>query len=81
MKFETITYKHQEVTYKKVYNFILGNLPDYTIPLDSLDSYEAFSKESEINKVVLFSSKSKTPSIFKALAQTFKDRLRFGFIS
>jgi hypothetical protein len=31
--------------------------------------------------VILFSKKTKTPPIFKALTSEFKDRLRFGFVA
>jgi hypothetical protein len=31
--------------------------------------------------VILFSKKTKTPSIFKVLSAKFFDRVRFGFVS
>jgi len=33
-----------------------------------------------VNRVVLFSKKSKTPPIYKVLSSEFRDRLRFGFV-
>lgn len=34
----------------------------------------------EVNRVILFSSKTKTPPIYKALTAYFRDRLRFAFV-
>jgi hypothetical protein len=35
MAMEQISYKDTQVTYKSVYNFILGNLPDYSESIDT----------------------------------------------
>ena len=34
----------------------------------------------QVNRVILFSKKAKTPPIYKVLSSEFRDRLRFGFI-
>lgn len=35
MPHENVAFKDSEVTYKKVYNFILHNIPDYAKVIDS----------------------------------------------
>jgi hypothetical protein len=35
MKHEPIMFRDSEVTYKKVYNFVLANLPDYSVTIDT----------------------------------------------
>ena len=37
--------------------------------------------DKDINKVILFSKKTKTPPIYKALTNEFRNRLRFGFVA
>lgn len=39
------------------------------------------NNNEDINKVLLFSKKAKTPPIYKVLSSTFRDRIRFGFVS
>lgn len=80
---ETIQFKDNEVTYKKVYNFVLGNLPDYTTNIDTVAKFKNFNTtdEVDINKLILFSTKDKTPSILKALSAIFKDKVRIGFVA
>ena len=34
----------------------------------------------QVNRVILFSKKAKTPPIYKVLSSEFRERLRFGFI-
>ena len=36
--------------------------------------------DTDVNRVILFSKKAKTPPIYKVLSSEFRDRLRFGFI-
>lgn len=80
---EAIPYRESEVTYKKIYNYILANLPDFSVNIDSVKKLDDFNSkdDKDINKVILFSKKAKTPAIFKALTSEFKNKLRFGFIS
>jgi len=59
----------------------LNNLPDYASKLETLSDLEDFQDESEINKIILFSKRSKTPPIYKVLTADFKDKIRFGFVS
>lgn len=51
--------------------------------IDSKEKLESFKAEDEkdINKVILFSKKSKVPPIYKVLTNDFRDTIRFGFIS
>ena len=80
---ESVQFKDNEVTYKKVYNYILANLPDYTSQIDSLVKFNHFNstEDLDINKLILFSSKEKSPAILKALSAIFKDKIRIGFVS
>jgi len=70
MPLETIPYNDREVTNKKVYNYILGNIPDFTYTIDSLNKFHSFNdtNDIDINKVILLSDKKKTPSLLKALS-------------
>ena len=56
--------------FKKVKNFVLHHLPDYSTTLDTLSKLENFNStdDLDVNKVVLFTSKGKTPAIFKVLS-------------
>ena len=79
-----VPYSDNQVSHAKIKNYVLNNLPDYSIKIDSLKKLEDFkdiSNDSDINKVILFSKKSKTPPIFKVLTNLFRERFRFGFVS
>ncbi len=67
-----------------VKQYLLNNLPDFSINLNSLKKMEDFrtaADDQDINRVILFSKKAKTPPVFKVLTGLFRDRLRFGFVS
>ena len=80
---ENIQYQEREVTVDKVKTFIYNNLPNFAKVIENEAALDKFQQESEkdINKVILFSKKSKVPTIFKALTGYFKDRVRFAFIA
>jgi len=82
MQPEMVNFNEREVTQKKVYNWILANLPDYSTVIDSKEKLDSFFAEDDkdINKVILFSKKNKVPPILKVLTNTYRDKLRFGFI-
>lgn len=83
MQAQHVAYPEREVTMPKIKSFILSNIPDYSVVIDSKEKFDSFRSEDEkdINKVILFSKKSKVPSIYKALTNEFRDLIRFGFIS
>ena len=63
--------------------FILNNIPDYSVKIDSAKKLEEFRDNKEdyqVNKVILFSKKKSTPPIYKALTAYYKDKLRFAFV-
>eukprot|EP00347_Sterkiella_histriomuscorum_P011459 403372372 len=83
MKMESIPFNEREVTLQKVKSFILSNLPDYSTKIETIAQLEAFADNKddlEVNKVILFSNKTKTPPIYKALTTYFRDRVRFAFV-
>jgi hypothetical protein len=49
--------------------------------MDKLVDFRDLSQEADINRVILFSKKAKTPPIFKVLSAVFRDRFRFGFVN
>ena len=83
MQAQHIAYPEREVTQQKVKNFILSNIPDFSTVIDSKSKLEDFKSDDDkdINKVILFSKKSKVAPIYKALTDEFRDLIRFGFIS
>jgi hypothetical protein len=84
MEPENIPFNSNQVSVKGVTNWILTNLPDFTLSIESVKDLEDFKnneEEKDINKVILFSKKNKTPPIFKVLSSEFRERIRFAFIS
>lgn len=72
------------MTLPKLKSYILGNLPDYSAHIDSkkkLDDFRSLENDADINRVILFSKKAKTPPIFKVLSSVFRERFRFGFVN
>ena len=48
--------------------------------MQKLVEFRKAENDLEVNRVILFSKKAKTPPIYKVLASEFRDRLRFAFI-
>jgi hypothetical protein len=46
-----------------------------------MESFKSNPDDRDINRVILYSKKSKTPPVFKVLTSYFRDRFRFGFVS
>lgn len=46
-----------------------------------LEEFLDLSEDKDINRVILFSKKAKTPPVYKVLTAWFRDRFRFGFVS
>ena len=84
---QAVPYNDNQVTLPKIKSYILANLPDYTTSLSKIEKLTDFQdlgankEEGDINRVILFSKKAKTPPIFKVLSATFKDKLLFGFVA
>ena len=67
---------------KNFSKFILSHLPNFVSPIAKGKEYDTKMKSNKkINKVVLFSEKSISPGLYKALASKFKDRIEFYFIN
>ena len=49
--------------------------------VEKLDNFRDLENDKDINRVILFSKKAKTPPIFKVLASVYRDRFRFGFVA
>lgn len=79
----SVPYNDNQVTVPKVKSFILNNLPDFSATIDTqakLTDFLGDSEDKDINRVLLFSKKQKTPAIWKVLTANFRDRFRFGFV-
>ena len=81
---EMISFNDNQVTLPKVKTWILNNIPDFSTNITTsakLDEFLGEAGDKDINRVILFSKKAKTPPIYKVLSATYRDKLRFGFIS
>lgn len=82
---QNIPYQDQEFAYSSLFKFIINNLPDYTEKLKKPREADSFlsvnGDDIDINKVVLFSNKSKVPPMYRALSAAYRDRLLFGFVT
>ena len=47
MKMEQISFKDNEVTYKKLYNYVLTNLPDYSQKIDTVEDLASFNSSDD----------------------------------
>lgn len=60
MQPEAIPYNESQVSIPMMKNYVLKNLPDYSVKINSVKKLEEFtdiSTDSDINKVILFSKK------------------------
>lgn len=80
---QVIPYNDNQVTLPKIKTYILSNLPDFTRHLGNLEKLEDFRNlkgDGDINRVILFSKKTKTPtdlqSALSSLQRAFPIRLR-----
>lgn len=81
---ESIPYNTTELSPTMFYNYIVNNIPDFTIKLNTVSQHNHFKEDVEnadINKVLIISNKNKVIPEFKAIASHYKDRLLFGFVS
>jgi hypothetical protein len=81
---QVIPYNDNQVSVPKIKSYILSNLPDFSKHLDKvekLDQFRNLEEDRDINRVILFSKKAKSPPIFKVLSAVFRDKFRFGFVA
>jgi hypothetical protein len=67
---------NEEIKYEALTKFIDDNMPDFSVPIYDIDTYNLFMSNKRHNKVILFSQKSKTTKYYKAVASEFRDRVR-----
>ena len=80
----SIPYNDNQVTVPKIKDYILNNLPDFSRHLDKVEKLQDFrdlSQDADINRVILFTKKGKSPALLKVLSAIFRDRFRFGLIN
>lgn len=56
-------------------------MPDYSVKLHTQSDFESFRDDEAIARVVLISSKQAVPQIYSALTATYRDKVRFAFVS
>lgn len=72
-------YLEKKVTYKSLYSFITDSIQDYSINLTS-SNIDTFLESNDMNKLILFTDKDKTPLLYRGLSSYFYDRLRLGIV-
>jgi hypothetical protein len=72
-------YTEREVTPKILYNFITDGITDYSVSLHN-DNIDDFLNNVEMNKMILFTDKDKTPLLYRGLSGEFYDRIKFGIV-
>lgn len=80
MQPEMISYPSNAIAQHELKKWILNNVPSFATQLRSVEDWNDFNSEDDINKVVLLSSKEKLPTIFSALTNHRKGKLRFGYV-
>ena len=72
-------YKENRVNHGSIYNFITSSVQDYSINLTN-DNIDSFLKNVDMNKLILFTDKDKTPLLYRGLSSYFYDRLQLGIV-
>lgn len=72
-------FQDKEVSQRTLYKFMTENIPDYSIELNN-NNIDAFLKEADYNKLILFTDKDHTPLLYRGLSGYFYDRLKFGIV-
>jgi len=80
MQPEMISYPSNAIAQHELKKWILSNVPSFATQLKTVEDWNDFNSEADINKVVLLSSKGKLPTIFSALTNHRKGKLRFGYV-
>mmetsp|Transcript_49442 Transcript_49442/g.67274 ORF Transcript_49442/g.67274 Transcript_49442/m.67274 type:complete len:231 (+) Transcript_49442:30-722(+) len=79
-KSEIIPYPSQTIQQHELKRWILVNIPAFTTQLRTIEDWNQFVSEDDINKLVLFTDKSMVPPTFNALTNQRHNKLRFGFV-
>lgn len=77
LKHTKYIYNKQEVGENLIYNFITQHIPARVTKLEAAN-FENFASNMDLNKVILFTDKEKTPLLFRGLSNYFYDKLLFG---
>ena len=72
-------YDKHEVSENNVYNFITPYIQSRSIALNN-DNIDQFLSEMALNKVILFTEKTKTPLMWRGLSNFYYDRLSFAHV-
>jgi hypothetical protein len=74
-----VDYNEEMVTPENIFNFISKHVPSYSTKLTK-ETISNFLGQPLFNKVILFTEKETTPTIYKGLSSLFYDRILFGEI-
>jgi protein disulfide-isomerase A6 len=77
LKHSVHRYDKKEVGENLIYNFITTYIPARVTKLDP-ENFENFVNNLDLNKVILFTDKEKTPLLLRGLSNYFYDKLLFG---
>lgn len=78
-QFEYLQQPTGNPTKEDIKKWIMKNLADNSESLKTIEDYEAFLDEPEINKVLLISKRNKTPPNYRVVSSTYLNRVRVGF--
>lgn len=73
-------YSNREVGENLLYNFVTQNIPSRAIKL-TRENFDAFAKNMDMNKVILFTDKPKTPLLYRGISNFYYDQILFGEVS
>lgn len=65
---------------KSIIHFVLSKLPSFVTGVRHSTFQQFIHSNPEIPKVLLFTSKLKTPPMYNQLAKQFKDKIHFGLV-
>ena len=69
-----------DMTYEEIYKWILSSMPEYIKTLKTRADVSTMLENKDLIKVILFSSKKDTSSLYRALASNFRFKLKFYYI-
>jgi hypothetical protein len=72
-------YKESRVNHGNIYNFITYSIQDHSINLTN-NNIDSFLNNVDMNKLILFTDKDKTPLLYRGLSSFFYDRLQLGIV-
>lgn len=68
------------MTYDEIYKWILSSMPEFIKTLKTRTDVDNMMQNKDLNKVILFSTKKDTSSLYRALASNFRFRLKFYYV-